>query len=173
MNSRPLQLELGIRIFSAALLLFILFYFGYYTYIGMHWGLREGSAGLLVSDGILLLLLPAAVLLFFFKAPGWWLLMIGFVYLLLSKVVLVLANIVLSVAGLFTGQESQGIGAADVFYILFYAAVLLIFSLPAVRQASGVFIENKRVSAFWKIFPFALALYLVYFYVMFQVSFAW
>ncbi|SDN35043.1 hypothetical protein [Alkalicoccus daliensis] len=158
------QVNWGIRIYAAAILLFSLMYIGYYLYISFTWGLRQGGLSLLVSDGIFLLFLPIAAALFYFKPAGWWLNMIVFTYLLISKIVAVAANIFLLQAGLIVDQEGGMNFAIETFYIVLYLAILILFLWKPVREALNVYLERLRISAFWRIFPAALVIYALQFY---------
>lgn len=164
MNENINHKDIGIRIYAGALFLFAIIYLGYYLYIAFTWGLRQSSAGLLISDGIFLLFIPISAALYFLKPAGWWLNMIAFTYLLLSKIVAVAANVFLLQAGLVVGQDGGMNYTVEIFLILLYIAVLVVFSLRPVRHALQVHLDRYRISSFWKVFPVALLIYALQFY---------
>ncbi|TVP84149.1 MAG: hypothetical protein EA344_07565 [Alkalicoccus sp.] len=147
-----------------AVLLFLIAasYFSYYYYVGIRWGLRDGAAGLLVSDGPLLLLIPTAVAVFMRHPSGWWMHMVFFSYLLIGKLIGIAANLFLLSTGLIVDTEGGTNYLVEVNYMLLYAAALILFSLKPVKNQFRLPEGRKRM-----FFPFwvggtALLLYAVH-----------
>jgi hypothetical protein len=146
-------------------------YFGYYFYVGISWGLRDGAAGLMVSDGPLLLLVPTAAAVFIRHPSGWWMHMILFSYLLIGKLIGMAANLFLLSAGLIVDVEGGTNYFVEVNYMLLYAAALFLFSLKPVKNQFRLLKTRRRMFFLLWIVGGALILYAVHLtavYVYFQ-----
>jgi hypothetical protein len=151
-----------LRGYAVILFLVAASYFGYYYYVGISWGLRDGAAGLMISDGPLLLLFPTAAAVFMRHFSGWWMHMIFFSYLLIGKLIGIAANLFLLSTGLIVDAEGGTNYFVEVNYMLLYTAALFLFSLKAVRNQFGLKKGRRRMFyPFW-VGGAALLLYAVH-----------
>ncbi|WP_026689591.1 hypothetical protein [Alteribacter aurantiacus] len=148
------------RLLAIGQALFTVGYFSYMFYIAFSWGFTPRIIQILVTDSIYLFFLISSVGLFLFKSWGWWVTVILYGKLLLSKVIGAGSEWFLLLTGTIAERWQWGMFFADFFIMLLYVLVLVVLFT---KQREKFKIEDRGVRLAVLVCVGVVLLYSLYF----------
>lgn len=136
----------------------------YYLYIGTQWGFGERVILLMLSDGTYLLLLISSVSLFFRKRWGWWLIVIVYGKLLLSRCIAFIAELSLILSGMIADTFHLNAFIGDLFLMFMYVLILFFMLTPSMRHFFNISMTGVKLGL--AIGVGSIIMYAIYFIIM-------
>ncbi|RNA69246.1 hypothetical protein [Alteribacter keqinensis] len=137
---------LPVRLLAIGQVLFTIAYFSYMLYISFSWGFTPRMVQILVTDSIYLILIISAAGLLFLKTWGWWVTVILYGKLLMSKLIGTGTEWFLLLSGTIAEKWRWDIFFADLFIILLYTVILACFFLRRIRRIFNVHEAGKKMA---------------------------
>ncbi|WP_096434964.1 hypothetical protein [Alteribacter populi] len=134
-----------IKVIAILQAVFVVCYFSYMLYIAVAWGFNPRIVQLLVTDSIYVFLLVSSVGIWFYKPWGWWVTIILYGKLLLSKVIGSGSEWFLIFTGTIAEPWRWEMFAADFFIVILFLLLLGYFFRRTVRSEFCIKETTRRV----------------------------